>query len=85
MCSLNRASTFVLLSIVINLCSLMYAIASAMRNGNGYTEKRRLNFMSTVIPIVFTFLGYMLEVDDIRIGENSKLNIARHAFSCSMR
>jgi hypothetical protein len=63
----------------------MYAIASAMRHGQGHTNQRGLNIMSTVIPIIFLFLGYVLEVDDINMGENSKLNIARHAFSCSMR
>jgi hypothetical protein len=46
--------------------------------------KRTLNLLSTVTPILLAMLGYALEVE-IDDGENSQLNIARHAFSCSMR
>ena len=86
MCAINRAGIYILLSILINLCFLMYEISTAVAGGARRTSKVGLNILSTAIPILLMTVGYLLDGDlYFDEGENAKLNIARHAFSCSMR
>ena len=84
MCKINRISIYLLLSILINLCGLTFQIAHAIKVGTGHTNMSGVNVLTTIVPIFLAGLGYALEVD-IGEGENSSLNTARHAFSCSMR
>jgi hypothetical protein len=84
LCAMNRASVHIVLSILINLCVLMFQIAYAIIKGTGYTNQRALNCFSTIVPVLLAFVAYALEVSDINDGGNAELNIARHAFSCSV-
>ena len=84
MCAVNRISVYILLSILINLCALMYQIASALLKATAHKSKGALNFLCVAIPVLLAVLGFALE-DDGDDVENAQLNIARHAFSCEMR
>ena len=84
MCAINRIGIYILLSILINLSVLMFEMASALVSQDGHKNRVELNILSTTVPILLPILGYALEVD-IDEGDNAKLNLARHAFSCSMR
>jgi len=83
-CAINRASIYILLSILINLCALTFKLAHAIVGSKRRLHQGTLNFFCTAIPILLAILGYALEGGSNE-GENSKLNTARHAFSCSMR
>jgi hypothetical protein len=84
MCIINRASIYVMLGISMNLCALMYKIASAMVRGTPTQSMATLNFLSTVTPILLLMLGYAMETE-LDDGKNARINIARHSFTCSMR
>jgi hypothetical protein len=61
MCTINRFSIYVLLSILINLCALTYQIASAVKGATGHNNKTALNLVTTVVPILLAGLGFALE------------------------
>ena len=84
MCAVNRISIYLLLGILINLCALMYQIASALLKATGHKNKGTLNFLCVAILTLLAVLGFVLE-DDGDDVENAQLNTARHAFSCEMR
>ena len=84
LCTVNRVSIYLLLGILINLCALMYQIASALLKATAHKNKGALNFLCIAIPTLLAVLGFVLE-DDGDDVENAQLNIARHAFSCEMR
>ena len=63
MCTVNRFSIYVLLSILINLCGLTYQIASAIVGATGHKNKSILNLLTTVVPALFAMLGFALEGD----------------------
>jgi hypothetical protein len=82
-CAMNRISVYILLSILVNLCGLMCLIASKMCNKN--TSANLVKNLGLSVPAFLAFVGHALEADKHDISENTQLNIARHAFSCSMR
>jgi hypothetical protein len=59
-CAMNRISTRALLSILINLHTLMHEIARAMANEAGHENKSALNFLSAAIPAFLAMLGSAL-------------------------
>jgi hypothetical protein len=61
MCSINRLSIYVLLSIMINLSFLTYSVVSALIWGEKNTNKKLLNVLSTLVPLLLTIVGYALE------------------------
>jgi hypothetical protein len=61
MCSINRLSIYVLLSIVINLSFLTYSVVSALVWGEKRTHKKLLNLLSTLVPLLLIIVGYALE------------------------
>ena len=62
MCTVNRASTYVLLSILVNLCAMTYVVAAAVFGGSGRTtNKKTLNFICAVIPTSLCAMGYAME------------------------
>jgi hypothetical protein len=85
MCVLNRSAAYFLLGIQINLCALTYHICHSIRCGHAHSENPTLNVAGTVLPVVLLLLAYLFESDDYDVDENGVLNVARHAFSCSMR
>jgi hypothetical protein len=83
-CAVNRLSHYIVLAIMINVCAIAYQLAATISSGV-QPKMDRINVLCTVVPILIASVGYALEVSDIRDGPNAQLNIARHAFSCSMR
>jgi hypothetical protein len=82
-CAMNRISVYILLSVLVNLCGLMFLIASKM-----YNKHASANVVKTLgvsVPILLAFVGYALEADENDISKNTQLNVTKHAFSCSMR
>ena len=61
MCSVNRVSIYLLLSIMINLSFLTYSLVSAILLGNKKTNKKLLNVLSTLVPLLLIIVGYALE------------------------
>jgi hypothetical protein len=84
MCIINRAGAYILLAININLAALCADLYLAVSRGNGHMNKNALNVLTTVFPFLLMIIAYMVENSD-RDTENVQLNLARHAFSCSMR
>ena len=84
LCYVNRAGQYILLGIMINLCTLTISIHRALVNATSHESNMPLNFLSITLPFLFMLIGYILDTDD-DTTENYNLNVARHAFSCSMR
>jgi hypothetical protein len=86
-CGINRVSIYILLSISINLCALMFKITittysrQRIRKWNLFKVDALSTFISAVLPIV----GYSLDGELDGGGNNANLNEARHSFSCFMR
>jgi hypothetical protein len=85
-CFVNRSSTYLLMAISINLCSLTHNLFSALSSSS-----RRHSQFSKAVPILVLFfpmllmvVAYLVETDDTNVS-NGKLNISRHAFKCVMR
>jgi hypothetical protein len=55
-----------------------------MTAGQAKKKKDALNFAASFFCLFLGLLGYALDTDSNDV-DNAKLNIARHAFSCSMR
>jgi hypothetical protein len=60
----------------------MFLIDSKMANRKVY--KDAVNAVCIAVPALLAFVGHALEVQD-GDSKNAELNIARHAFSCTMR
>jgi hypothetical protein len=74
MCAINRASMYILLSILVNLCALTYQLVALIASGEQQNRRKSaLKVVSTAVPILLGMLGYALEVD-IGEGENAQLN-----------
>jgi hypothetical protein len=82
MCAINRVSVYISLSILVNLCGLMFLIAASMNNYN--VNKNAVNTMCIVVPVLLAGMGFVLATGDEE-SQNAQLNIARHTFSCTMR
>ncbi len=61
MCAVNRASIYVLLSIMTNLSALTFQIVTAILWGEKSTNKTLLKVLPTVVPIILLIIGYSLE------------------------
>jgi hypothetical protein len=61
MCAINRASIYVLLSILINLSALTFQLVAAILWGGNFTNKTLLKVLPTVVPIILLIIGYSLE------------------------
>jgi hypothetical protein len=61
MCAINRASIYVLLSIMINLSALTFQLVAAILWGQKSTNKTLLKVLPTVVPIILLIIGYSLE------------------------
>ena len=61
MCSINRLSIYMLLSIMINLSFLTYSLVSAIIWGAKNSNKKLLNLLSTFVPLLLIIVGYALE------------------------
>jgi hypothetical protein len=61
MCSVNRLSIYVLLLIMINLSFLTYSLLVAMIWGETKLHKKRLNALSTLVPLLLIIVGFALE------------------------
>ena len=79
MCAINRASMYILLSILVNLCALTYKLAVVIGGGKK-PNQTALNVASTTVPILLGILGYALEVE-IGEGDNAQLNTVRTAIA----
>ena len=84
MCSVNRASQYILLGIMVNLCTLTIMIYRALLNATGHEGNTAVNVLSTALPILFLAIAYVLDTDEEDV-DNYHLNVSRHGFNCSMR
>jgi hypothetical protein len=86
MCQINRASIYVLLSIMIHLCCLTYNLYTSLDSKARFSKKREavLQAFCVGFPIVLVIFGYSLDTDDPDVA-SALLNVARHGFKCSMR
>jgi len=89
MCAVNRSGAYLLLGILINLSTLTYSLYSAISGGNSSTRKearkKNLYRIANFIPLVLMIIAYIFDSDDYANDDNGVLNLARHAFNCSMR
>jgi hypothetical protein len=60
MCAINRASIYVLLSIMTNLSALIFQLVTAIFWGQK-KNKTSLKVLPTVVPIILLIIGYSLE------------------------
>jgi hypothetical protein len=60
MCAINRLSIYILLFILINLCTLTYHLLAAIDGGLAAARSNHtpLNVVSTLLSIGLTILGY---------------------------
>ena len=84
MCYVNRSGQYILLGIMVNLCTLTAEIYRALANMTSHESHMIVNVLSTGIPFLFMVIAYILDTDE-EGTENYNLNAVRHAFSCSMR
>ena len=70
--------------IQINLCALMFQIQRAVKNNRGHKPNLLLNMVSTMFPLFLVAIAYVVDEDN-NDSKNAVLNVARHAFSCTMR
>ncbi len=86
MCWINRASIYLLLSIMINLCCLTYTLYANLDSNVFFSKSKEsvLQAFCVGFPIVLAIFGYSLDTDDPDVA-NALLNVARHGFKCSMR
>jgi hypothetical protein len=80
----GSSSIYIVLSIMIQLCSLTFEVFLAMTNQKTAKTHRLVTFGTTAFPIFLMCVAYLVENADPNVS-NGRLNIARHAFSCSMR
>ena len=82
MCAINRSSIYILLLIQLHLCDLtrnLFCMIYDVRQ-NALVFK----IISVGLPVLLMFIAYGVETDDVD-SDNFQLNVARHAFSCTMR
>ena len=85
LCAINRSSIYILLAININLATLCCELYTTTFMKKAHKNNIVSNFFSTCVPIFLLVVAYMVE-DHFNINStNNELNLARHAFSCSMR
>jgi hypothetical protein len=75
MCSINRLSIYMLLSIMINLSLLTFSLVRAIVGGSKKTDKRLINLLSTFVPLVLIIAGYALEGTTASVAEVEGLNV----------
>jgi hypothetical protein len=86
MCWINRASIYLLLSIMINLCCLTYTLYTNLDSKASFSKRKETTLQAFCVgfPIVLVIFGYSLDTDDPDVA-NALLNVTRHGFKCSMR
>eukprot|EP00398_MALV-I-01_sp_L67-1_P000699 gene699-605_t len=83
-CYLSRSGQYMLLGIMVNLCTLTISVHRALVNATSHESNMKVNVLTTTIPFLFMVIAYSLDTDSDDT-ENYHLNAVRHAFTCSMR
>ena len=84
LCAVSRSGQYLLLGIMIHLCTLTVSIHRALVKSTSHEANTAVNMLTTLVPVVFMAVGYSLDTDD-EFVENGNLNAVRHAFTCNMR
>jgi hypothetical protein len=80
-------SIYILLSMQLALAGLVHGVYNALdRSKEQPSIQRKLitEWGSIALPVILVTISYGVETADVTV-DNGVLNIARHAFSCSMR
>jgi hypothetical protein len=81
-------SIYILLSMQIALAVLVHGLYSTLAGGGktpaAIQRKALAEWGSIALPVILVIISYGVETGDVNV-DNGVLNIARHAFSCSMR
>jgi hypothetical protein len=88
LCMVNRSSDYILLGIVMNLCALTHRLYSSLDRSNNLKETSPIaDKLCVAVPALILILAYIFDGAENMTSEaeNGVLNVARTAFSCSMR
>ena len=82
MCAINRSSIFILLLIQLHLCDLTRSLYCMIHNVK--QSDTLFKIVAAALPLLLVTIAYAIENNDVD-SKNYELNVARHAFSCTMR
>jgi len=80
-CAINRSGMYLLLCMMVHLCVLTIKLFHTLKSSQ-HVQFHKLSNVATVFPFVLMRAAFVEGEEEV---ENKQLNIARHAFSCSMR
>jgi hypothetical protein len=87
LCMVNRSSDYILLGIVMNLCALTHRLYSSLEGSHNVMGNLIVDKLCVAVPALILILAYIFDGPENMKSEaeNGVLNVARTAFSCSMR